>query len=345
MSPHILVTGGNGFIAVHVISLLLQHGYTITTTVRSQSKTAHLRKIFSTAVVDNQLRFVIVEDITVAGAFDEVVKNNKFNAVLHISSPVIFNVTDIENDILKPAIKGTTGLLQSIKNRGPTVKRVVITSSFAAIVDLSKGDRPGYAYSEKDWDPITEEEAKQNAGLGYTASKKLAEKAAWDFIENEKPGFDLVTLCPPMVYGPALQEVPSLDRLNHTSEGFYAIFSGQDKELQQTLIKIWADVRDVAKAHLAAIEIPQAGNNRFLISEGQFNVGRLSDFIWKTYPERAQAKGIPKSKPEHYLPGGTYYPDNSKSKQILGLEYNSFENALKDTLDQFIALEKELGVE
>ncbi|KAG8722977.1 methylglyoxal reductase (NADPH-dependent) gre2 [Ceratobasidium sp. 395] len=354
MSQHALLTGGNGFIATHVIVLLLQGGYTVTATLRAESKAVYLRKKFATSVDQGQLRFAIIEDITVPGAFDDVIKSNKFDIVLHMSSPVVFTVTDIAQDLLTPAIKGTTEILKSINTHGPSVRRVVVTSSFGAVLDPSKGDRPGYAYSEKDWNPVTEEEAQKDTTTGYRASKKLAEKAAWDFIEREKPSFDLVTIAPPMassrqyllVYGPALQGVTSLDQLNHSSKTFYSIFSGQSRELTPASVHIWVDVRDVAKAHLAAIETLEAGNNRFLVSEGTYNMGQLSDFIWTNYPERARAKDIPKStSKDRDPPEGRYYPDNSKSKKILGLQYNSFENMLKDTLEQFIALERELGVE
>ncbi|QRW12609.1 NADPH-dependent methylglyoxal reductase GRE2 protein [Ceratobasidium sp. AG-Ba] len=346
MSQHILLTGGNGFIAVHIIVILLEHGYIVTTTLRSEGKAAYLRKMFAAAVNEGQLRFAIVEDITVLGAFDQVVKDNKFDGVLHTSSPVAFNVVDVVKDLLIPAIDGTTGILKSIKAYGPTVKRVVLTASFAAMNDREKGDRPGYVYSEKDWNPITEEEAKQVPGAGYRASKKLAEKAAWDFVENEQPSFDLVTICPPMVYGPALQEVTDLQQLNYSSTAFYTLFSGKDQGPKQVPLWLWVDVRDVAWAHLAAIETPRAGNNRFLISGGTFNIAQVCDFIWKAYPERARTKGIPKSKPEdHGPPGGTYSSNNSKSKEILGVEYRNFWTTLKDMLDQFIALEVELGIE
>ncbi|KAG9084813.1 methylglyoxal reductase (NADPH-dependent) gre2, partial [Ceratobasidium sp. 370] len=215
---NVLLTGGNGFIAVHVIVLLLQRGYNVTTTVRSENKTKYLRDRFSGAVRSGQLKFAIVEDITVSGAFDEVLKSSSFDAVIHASSPVIVNARDIKNDLLVPAIHGTTEILKATKAHAPTVKRVVVTSSSAAIVDRSKGDRPGYVYSEKDWNPITFEQAQTHPWLGYTGSKKLAEKAAWDFMDAEKPGFDLVTICPPMVYGPALQEVTSMDNINASSQ-------------------------------------------------------------------------------------------------------------------------------
>jgi nucleoside-diphosphate-sugar epimerase len=82
------------------------------------------------------------------------------------------------------------------------VKHVVITSSFAAIVTPNKGFWPGHTYSEDDWNPITLEEAKENPMAGYRASKTFAEKAAWEFLEKEKPNFTVATINPPMVFGP-----------------------------------------------------------------------------------------------------------------------------------------------
>ena len=79
-----------------------------------------------------------------------------------------------------------------------TQRSQVITSSFAAIIDTGKGNRPGYVYSEKDWNPMTEEEALENPARGYFGSKTFAEKAAWDFVEKEKPNFSLATVKYPL---------------------------------------------------------------------------------------------------------------------------------------------------
>lgn len=103
---------------------------------------------------------------------------------------------------MDPAIIGTTGILKSIKKSAPSVKRVVITSSFAAIINPSKGDWPGHEYSEDDFNPMTLEDAQANLSAGYRASKTYAEKAAWDFVEKEKPNFTLATINPPLVFGP-----------------------------------------------------------------------------------------------------------------------------------------------
>ncbi|QRW12684.1 NADPH-dependent methylglyoxal reductase GRE2 protein [Ceratobasidium sp. AG-Ba] len=344
MSAKTLLTGGNGFIAVNIIDVLLQRGYDVTTTVRSENKTTYLRDKFSEAVSSGQLKFAIIEDITLPGAYDKVLTANSFDSVIHTSSPVVFEANDVKKDILLPAIQGTTELLKAVKAHAPTVKRVVITSSIVAIVDFSKGNRPGYVYSEKDWNPITFEQSELNARFGYAGSKKYAEKAAWDFVETERPGFDLVTICPPMVYGPIAQEVKSMASLNLSSKKFYSIFNGEEKELTNDLFWQWADVRDVAEAHVAAVEKPEAGGQRFFVTAGEFNIAQVVEYIWKHYPDRAAAKGIPKDTSNVGFPSGGYYTvDNSASKRVLGLEYRSFETMLKDQFDQFVVLEKQLG--
>lgn len=104
--------------------------------------------------------------------------------------------------MLDPAVIGTTGILKSIKKSAPSVKRVVITSSFAAIINPSKANWPDHTYTEADWNPITQEEAVQNPANGYRASKTFAEKASWDFLEKEKPNFTISTMNPPLVLGP-----------------------------------------------------------------------------------------------------------------------------------------------
>ena len=100
-------------------------------------------------------------------------------------------ITDNKKQFLDPAIKGTVGLLESVNNHAPKVKRVVITSSFAAILDMSKGTWAEHTYTEADWNPVTYEDAASasNPGVAYSASKTFAEKAAFNFVEHNKPRF------------------------------------------------------------------------------------------------------------------------------------------------------------
>jgi nucleoside-diphosphate-sugar epimerase len=111
--------------------------------------------------------------------------------------------------------------LKSIKKGAPSVKRVVITSSFASIITPNKGNWPGHEYCEEDWNPITLEEAYENPSAGYRASKTFAEKAAWDFLEKEKPNFTISTINPPLVFGPIVS-------LLHQSCSYTLLTTGKD---------------------------------------------------------------------------------------------------------------------
>lgn len=332
----VLLTGANGFIAVEILKVLLRRGYDVVGIVRSESKTTYLRRKFNDS---KHLSFAIVKDITLPGAFDEVIRQNAFDAVLHTSSPFTYNVTDVAKELYEPAIRGTTEILKSIKAFGPTVKRVVVLSSFAAVCDFSKGNRPGCAYKDDDWNPVTWDDGLQSAPVGYAASKTLAERAAWDFIDQEKPSFTLTTLCPPMVYGPPEQEISSLNKLNTSSYEIYRCFNGT--ETPKNAIWLWTDVRDIALAHALAIESTVSANQRYLITGGRYSAQQFIDLIWKYYLERAQAKKLPRPGP-YYPEEGTYTGDNSKSRRDLSLKYHTFEEMMVDTLKRFEELEAEL---
>lgn len=146
--------------------------YSVVTTVRSPDKAIKIKQAYPTYGKD-RLDTCIVEDISKENAFDNAVLSTPpFDAVIHSASPFHYNVTDVQTQLLDPAVMGTTGILKSIQKGAPSVKRVVVTSSFAAVLDMFKGTRPGYEYSEKDWNPVTHEQALTGAGLGYTGTPK-----------------------------------------------------------------------------------------------------------------------------------------------------------------------------
>lgn len=135
------------------------------------------------------------QSVLTNAAYDAaVVSDPPFEAVIHAASPYHFKATTPEaiNQLIDTAVNGTVGILQALKAKAPSVKRVIVTSSFAAIVDPKKPAT--YKYSEKDWDPVTREEAQEGPLTAYRASKTLAERGAWDFVEKEKPNFTLTTV-------------------------------------------------------------------------------------------------------------------------------------------------------
>jgi len=283
----------------------------------------------------DKIEFAIVEDISVLGSFDLAIKG--VSGVLHLASPFHFNVTDDEKDLLIPAINGTKSVLQAAAKE-PSVKRVVITSSFASVVDASLGSRPGYVYTAKDWSPLTYDDGKNTTVpvVAYRASKVFAEKAAWEFIEKEKPSFDIVTLCPPMVFGPVVHPIKNLEDLNTSNAQLWVLASGKLSEIPDTRTPLWVDVRDVALAHVEALERKEAANKRYVLSGGRYSNQLAADIIRAKF-DWAQDR-TPKGTPGLPLPD-TYTLDATPATQELGIHFRKFEDTLVEAISQFRQLE------
>lgn len=354
----VLLTGGSGFIAAHVLDILLQRGHRVVTTVRSQEKADKIKQAHSSYGKD-KLDFAIVEDIAKEGAFDKaVISDPPFDAVIHTASPFHFNVTDVQKvylssipkqtaktmltvlqELLDPAVIGTTGILKSIKKSAPSVKRVVITSSFASIVNPFKGNWPEHTYSEADWNPITQSQAVENPANGYRASKTFAERAAWDFVEKEKPNFSVSTMCPPLVLGPIVHYLNSLDALNTSNQRVRDLMLGKGKEeIAPTGTYLWVDVRDLAESHVAAIEREAAANKRFFVTAGYFSNKEIAQVIEKRYPQYKDALPTASTPGGDYPSEGVYKYDNKRTSEVLGIKWRSLEESIADTVKSLQAV-------
>ncbi|CCO29407.1 Putative uncharacterized oxidoreductase C513.07 [Rhizoctonia solani AG-1 IB] len=231
----VLVTGASGFIAVWVVKTFLEAGYTVRGTVRSASKGDYLADLFKSHA--DKFQYVIVEDIAKEGAFDEAVKG--VDAVAHTASPFHFQADDPQT-LIEPAVQGTLGILSSVHKYAPNVQRIVITSSVAAIMDGSKPS--GTVFTENDWNTFSlrEVETKGRAAAGgdkYRASKTLAEKAAWAFVQERNPKFDIATINPPMVFGPILHQVSDPESLNTSVAMLYKVLHTKEADLtKETLL-------------------------------------------------------------------------------------------------------------
>ncbi|RMZ75316.1 hypothetical protein DV737_g5347, partial [Chaetothyriales sp. CBS 132003] len=253
----VLLTGPNGFVGAHVLDLLLKNNYHVRGTVRSLSKATFFQAKYSQACCNGDLTFVAVPDIQAPGALDEAAQGVDF--ICHVASPFFTSTSDPLKDLVEPAVNGTRNVVRSAL-KSKTLKKITILSSFASVVDLSKDTRPGYIYTADDWDPVTPEQAAQNGYYGYFASKTFAERAAWEMWKEAKAKgeitWDLVTLCPPMIYGPPYHEVhkdKGVEGLNTSLKDLIIGLQGQNPEFKPKVatpgLPAWVDVRDVAEAH------------------------------------------------------------------------------------------------
>lgn len=221
----ILVTGANGYIAAHCIADLLSKGFRVVGTVRTTEKA---KRVLSQHSSNPFLTIKIVPDVTNLDAFDDAIQGCA--AVLHLAAPFGYAFKNFETELLIPSINGTKAICHAA-SKSPSVKRVVITSSFAAIFDASAGPSPGRVWTEKDWSPLTYEDGKNAtiAPVAYRTSKVLAEKTAWEYIEKEKPHWDLVTLCPGMVFGQLYPgTISTLKGLNTSNAIVWGLFDAEN---------------------------------------------------------------------------------------------------------------------
>jgi nucleoside-diphosphate-sugar epimerase len=221
----ILVTGANGFIAAYCIAELLQGGYQVVGTVRSVEKAAVVLDAHHHSPL---LSLKIVPNVTNPTAFDDAIQG--CDGVLHLASPFGYAYKDFEAELLIPSINGTKSICLAA-TKTPTVKRIVLTSSFAAVFDAAAGPSPGKIYKDDDWSPLTYEDGKTASAtpVAYRASKKLAEEAAWAFLREKKPSWDLVTLCPGMVFGPLFPgTLTSLKTLNASNQIVWGLVDAKE---------------------------------------------------------------------------------------------------------------------
>lgn len=335
----VLLTGATGFIASHILGILLDHGYYVIGTVRSLERAQWLVDAYKSR--QDRFKLVTVEDIAKEGAFDEVIKNHKeITYVLHTASPFYHPSEDVENKILKPAIHGTTNILKAIKAYGPQVKHVVVTSSFAAITKPTRMSNPEDKYTEKSWNPFTYDEATKDPKITYTASKKLAEEVLWTFIEENKPNFTATTVNPPLVIGPLIQPLKSADQLNTSNKFVYQwLKSSPGENTDNSLKSLEVDVREVALAHVIALEKETAKGQRWFVVAGYMSPNAGLQILNKNFPDLKIAHAPAGYDLAADAANWAKY-DNSQTNEQSGLKYHTLEQTIVDTAKSILEQEK-----
>jgi nucleoside-diphosphate-sugar epimerase len=245
---------------------------------------------------------------------------------------------DPKTELVDPALNGTTGILKAIARSAPQVRRVVVTSSFAAILTEEKITDPNTTFSEKSWNPVTEEDMHKNPATAYRVSKTLAEKAAWDFVKDpaNNAKFDLATVNPPMVFGPVVHYLASLESINTSNERIVQLVQGKWKnEVAATgAATSWVDVRDVATAHIkAGLEVPEAGGHRLFTTASRFCNRDIADIVRKNFPEyKDKLPGDDVKGGEMPPEDQRYKVDNSETNRLLKIDWIPLEKSIVDTV-------------
>ena len=343
--PTYCVTGASGFIARVLIAQLLDQGHKVRGTVRSlknEDKLAPLRAIPGADAGLELFEANLMDD----GSFDEVVQG--CDGVFHTASPYSMNVEDPDRDLVQPAIRGTVTVLESCVKE-PSVKRVVLTSSMAAIQD-SPEDK---TYTEEDWNETST--LKRNP---YYFSKAEAERAAWKFVEDEArntTGFDLVVINPVLVIGPEDGK-----GINPSNDVFKQIIEGAYPAIIDVAFGI-VSVDDVARAHVLGMEKADA-KGRHLCSANTLHLRDICDILSRTFPNLAPhlpkknmsgACGTALVKLSTYVSGpktqGVWvrtnigrwpYLDTSKIRNELGLEFAPLEDSIRDAVLDMLRQDK-----
>jgi nucleoside-diphosphate-sugar epimerase len=261
----VLVTGGTGFLAAHCLIKLLAAGHQTHTTVRDLAREANVRDMLREGGAgDASERLTLFRaDLNADAGWAEAVAGCDY--VLHVASPFPSTVPKDENELIVPARDGALRVLRAARDAG--VKRVVLTSSFAAIGYGAKGRTT--PFTEEDWTNLEE------PGLQpYQKSKTMAERSAWGFIKQEGNGLELAVVNPVGIFGPVLGSDYSTSilivkrLLDGSLRGCPDLWFGA------------VDVRDVADLHLRAMTDPAARGERFLATSEDFlNVRQIAHIL------------------------------------------------------------------
>lgn len=246
----VCVTGANGYVAAVLIEELLKRNYKVIGTVRSVE---HVRHHHLLENID-----LYQADLLNASSFDEPFR--RCQALMHTASPFWF---DFKPELIDHAVEGTYNVLKAAKRAGIT--RVVVTSSVAAITPQNPAKvlpkaGAGKAFTEDDWNMDS------TSSLGpYRLSKRLAEQKLWEFAEGEGKGSHYAAINPSFVLGPPATSSDSGESISFMKKLIEGDFAETIPDMKTGVV----DVRDVALAHIKAMELDEANGKRFLLSSPQ----------------------------------------------------------------------------
>ncbi len=333
---NILVTGGAGYIGSWVVKDLLEKGVNVKVSVRDKSKQEKYQHLFDIEKNAKGTLELVEADLTTKGSFDEVVQD--VDAIIHMASPFILTYNNPEEELIKPALEGTRNVLNAA-NKSARVKKIVLTSSVAAVHgdNADMKEKGIEAFNESHWN--TSSSVKHQP---YSYSKTLAEKEAWKIYENQNQ-WDLVVINPSFVVGPALTKKSNSGSIEFIND----LLSGKFKTGAPHIEFGYVDVRDVAKAHILALEKEDA-KGRHILVERVMSFLETAKIIEANFPNKYP---LPKREAPKFLlwlmapmfgitrkfisrnVGYHVKFDATKSKEKLGLSYTPVDKSIIEMVE------------
>ncbi|EGG19600.1 NAD-dependent epimerase/dehydratase family protein [Cavenderia fasciculata] len=316
----IVVTGANGYIASYVVKSLLLKGYAVTAIVRDKNNVAKYEHLVDLLMEDGMSGSLEVESGDLESADYLSIFKGSY-AVIHCASPYVYTADDVQRDIIQPAIAGNLRVLEAAQAT-PSIKKVIITSSTAAVTDLTKQKE---VYDESDWNDSASE------ATPYQYSKVLAEKATWNFRKEKGPlAFEIIVINPSFVVGPALSRTlnTSLSTLEEGLRGVGAPFTQRRVGL--------VDVRDVADAHVVALESKQSlDGERATLCNTVMTFHDVTVLAKSLFPHYTFTPVDMSTVPTPFQ-----YKIVSNSKVKLGRDYTPFNQSISETVEYLIRINK-----
>ncbi len=326
----VLVTGGTGFIGLHCLQQLLDKGYKVRTTIRSESRKQEVMDAMKKHSSNSENLEFFIADLLNDDGWKEAVEGSKY--VLHVASPFFLGEPENEDVFIKPAVEGTLRVLKACADAD--VQKVVLTSSFAAVGYGHPREKE--VYTEEDWSSVDGEISP------YAKSKTLAEKAAWEFVENleESKKFELTVINPVAVTGPMLTS-----DIGSSNDFLLKLISGSMPACPKIHMG-YIDVRDVAKAHIFSMTEEKTDGERIILSENEMFFAEVG----KTLNEAGFKKSPTKEMPNFLVKIMSLFVgelktllsalnrkgdiDKTKAKSFFNWDYISTEQSVTETAQQ-----------
>ncbi len=334
-NERILVTGASGLIAMHCILQLLGQGYRVRGTLREMGQEKALRETLAKHGAALEGLEVVRADLLSDEGWKQAATGCR--NILHIAGSVPLEQPADEQAQIRPVVEGVRRVLQAAVESG--VQRVVITSSSSAVT--AGNDARGRVFTEQDWANLEAELTP------YQKSKALSERAAWDFIHSSSRlvGLELVALLPGYAFGPLLD-----NRYRSSSEVLRKLMRREVSGVARVKLAL-TDVRDIASAHLLAMQVPEAAGQRFNCIGGVLWMKEIAKILQRhlegrgyTLPRREMPDALVRFRATYdsslrYIVGSLgkdYDISTAHIRQTLGWQPRSPEEAITALADSLI---------